>query len=341
MTSIWHETPMTYRDETLAHLLSLCPAADARSLLSGACFGVMALHSAWSQPVWATDLNRLDDAVRRADADGAIQLVLTHDVQLVAAATAALELHQGTACLLLNHISSPRPLDPVALRRLFRAAGCRHAARLAWIDPHTREVRFARARSDRCGTERGSVDHVLLASTNLGELCGDDRFSPQACIDVLRGWRDLGEFVRLLGRGVDTASPTSPARRHYETVGSAARRLSLGQAALLRDETGKPYAALCWSWVSARSVDRLSRQPLRPTSFYEMNDGRICLLEAATFEDDCDLARLHALRPPGLAEADIALHRDGGSLHSFRWDDPAACLHALRAVRRDPTAPAR
>jgi hypothetical protein len=311
---------MMLRDETRARLLELCPASDAKHLTWAVCFGAMAMHSAWDRPVWDPELTYLDTSVRRAAEQGAVQILLTHDIQLIAAAAGALQLHGGISCLVLDRLVSPRQIEPLTLRRLLRAAGRRHATPLAWVNPQTKAVRMARSPSSLSlvGPASGENDHMLFASSNLDELCGDDRF--------------------LLGRGFDTAYELPSAHCHYETVGRLARRLTLGMTALRRDIAGTPCGALCWSWVSARSAERLRRQPVRPTSFYEMNDGRIFLLEAAAFADDNEARQLVALFPSELAETERGLHRDGDALRPFRRIDDDDCLRAMFAVRRDRTS---
>jgi hypothetical protein len=338
MIELKGDSTLSYRDRTLAQLHDLCSRSEAQSLMTGACFGVMAMHSAWMHPVWHQEIHDLWTSVSRAIEERAIHLQLTHDVQLSVAATARVRVEIEGVHLTLDRLASQRPLDAPTLRCLFTAGRRRRAAGFGWIDFKTQSPRVIR-RSLASGVDRTKpIDdfHELIDLSNVRELCADDRFSPVECLNKLRRWSEFGDLVRLLARGNRGRTSTPESGRHYETVASVSRRHSLGQANLVRDASGMAVGALCWSLISKRTEVRLLSQAARPTSVYEINDGRTFLLEAAALDASVDLARLRKLIPLRLSEVSTALVRDGETLRPFRWTDDKDFACALSAVQNTP-----
>ena len=189
-----------------------------------------------------------------------------------------------------------------------------------------RELEIARLRPASLATNR-SPPHALLDISNLTELFEDSLVSPEELFNELRLNRNLGDLFMLLLR-----KKTAPDAPPYEPFESITLKARLRQFYIHRSPAGQALAAITWAWASPRTMKRLTQHPRRPLGPFELNDGRILLLEGAGPAHQDPQPLFDCLRQGPFAGIDELYFRSAGTVHRIKLSDAEALERAWVAT---------
>lgn len=354
------EGTVTQAQRVLARFLEACPAEWAAAHVHAVTVGLLARINIAQISRDADELHRLSAAIRAHLREDGVRLLFSgagnvRSYALYRSLTMdqerqyldspfhypAYEAAQGQSRTWIIDFRCPYGIEWQLIRELaaLLPPSIRRACykRRVQDRPVVRELEIARLRPANLATKGGqhfaqggttiSPPHAILDISNLTQLFEDDLVSPEELFNELRFNCNLGDLLMLLLR--KKWAPEAPPYEPFESINLKVR---IRQFYIHHSPAGQALAAITWAWVSPRTLKRLTQHPQRPLGPFELNDGRMLLLEGAGPASQDPQPLFDCLRQGPFAGIDELYFRSAGTVHRISLSDAEALKRAWVAT---------